>query len=86
MKRKWLKLAIAGLLASATIISPFASNSVVKVSAKEDSSSNYNYAKALQLSLYFYDAEMCGKQDGRLSYRGDCQICRILLLKHTKMS
>jgi len=74
MKRKWLKLAIVGLLTSATIISPFASNSVVKVSAKEDSSSNYNYAKALQLSLYFYDAEMCGEQDGRLSYRGNCHM------------
>ncbi|HEY8464445.1 MAG TPA: glycoside hydrolase family 9 protein [Bacillota bacterium] len=34
----------------------------------------YNYAEALQKSLYFYDAEKCGKgiSGGRLEWRGDC--------------
>ncbi|OOM77149.1 endoglucanase 1 precursor [Clostridium puniceum] len=35
-----------------------------------------NYAKALQLSLYFYDANQCGNVSGtnRLTYRGDCHL------------
>lgn len=35
-----------------------------------------NYAKALQLSLYFYDANQCGNISGsnRLTYRGDCHL------------
>ena len=34
----------------------------------------YNYAKALQLSMYFYDANKCGPgvSEGELSWRGDC--------------
>ncbi|HHX55643.1 MAG TPA: hypothetical protein GX705_04775 [Clostridiales bacterium] len=34
----------------------------------------YNYAKALQLSMYFYDANKCGSvaSDSKLSWRGDC--------------
>lgn len=37
----------------------------------------YNYAKLLQESLYFYDANMCGDQvneHGGLSWRGDCHL------------
>lgn len=36
----------------------------------------YNYAKALQLSLHFYDAEKCGRgiTGGRLEWRGDCHL------------
>lgn len=45
-----------------------------------DSSTNkeldveYNYAKVLQESLYFYDANMCGNLEGKcaLSWRGNC--------------
>ena len=36
---------------------------------------HYNYAKLLQYSLYFYDANMCGKEvssKGLLSWRGNC--------------
>lgn len=34
----------------------------------------YNYAKAFQLSMYFYDANKCGPgvDGGKLSWRGDC--------------
>ena len=35
----------------------------------------YNFAKLLQESLYFYDANMCGNEvdeNGALSWRGDC--------------
>jgi hypothetical protein len=36
----------------------------------------YNFAKALQLSLYFYDANKCGPgiTGGRLEWRGDCHV------------
>ncbi|MGD8401191.1 MAG: glycoside hydrolase family 9 protein [Bacillota bacterium] len=37
---------------------------------------NYNFAEALQKSLYFYDAEKCGPgiTGGRLEWRGDCHV------------
>ena len=33
-----------------------------------------NFAKALQLSLYFYDANKCGETSGRLEWRDDCHL------------
>ena len=36
-----------------------------------------NWAKLLQYTLYFYDANMCGtdvKENNRLSWRGDCHV------------
>ena len=41
----------------------------------KDSGLDVDYARALQYSLYFYDANMCGdtaERDSRLSWRGDC--------------
>ena len=41
----------------------------------EDSGVEIDYARALQYSIYFYDANMCGTEVGentRLSYRDDC--------------
>ena len=35
----------------------------------------YNYAKALQYSIYFYDGNMCGtevNENDRYQWRGDC--------------
>ena len=40
-----------------------------------DSGLDIDYARALQYSLYFYDANMCGcgvSENSRLSWRGDC--------------
>lgn len=40
-----------------------------------DSGLDYDYARALQYSIYFYDANMCGTEvdeNNRLSWRGDC--------------
>nr|MDE5966539.1 glycoside hydrolase family 9 protein [Lachnospiraceae bacterium] len=48
-----------------------------------DTSQNYNFAKLLQLSLYFYDANMCGDKVSETSlfskelyngWRGDCHV------------
>lgn len=47
-------------------------SSLTSVSAAEDYE---NFAKALQYSIYFYDANMCGTDVGentRFSWRGDC--------------
>ena len=40
------------------------------------SETEVNFAKALQLSLYFYDANKCGDgiTDGNLEWRGDCHV------------
>ncbi len=41
----------------------------------KDSGLDYDYARALQYSIYFYDANMCGtgvEDNNRLSWRGNC--------------
>ena len=46
-------------------------------SAEETTNSvDSNFAKALQMSLYFYDANKCGYgiTDGNLEWRGDCHV------------
>lgn len=51
---------------------------------------NYNYfnfAEALQKSIYFYDAEKCGVANGRLEWRGDCHLGDSkILLEDTSLS
>ncbi len=76
MRHKWLTKGLASLMAL-TMVAAISPAPAVKISAAENekiekSDSDYNYAKAFQESLYFYDANMCGEQDGRLSYRGEC--------------
>ncbi|MDE6092991.1 MAG: glycoside hydrolase family 9 protein [Ruminococcus sp.] len=56
-------------MAVSAIAAPF---SAVVMNA---SAANDNYARLLQYSLYFYDANMCGKQAGEtsaLTWRGNC--------------
>ena len=45
-----------------------------------------NFAKALQLSMYFYDANKCGETSGRLEWRGDCHMedAKVPLIPMTK--
>ena len=73
MHSKWLKRSFAGILACTMVLTPIPAKTIVSA-ATEESESSFNYAQAFQKSLYFYDANMCGKQDGRLSYRGDCHM------------
>lgn len=49
-------------------------SSVTDTSTNKDLDVEYNYAKLLQESLYFYDANMCGNLEGTcgLSWRGNC--------------
>lgn len=78
MKRFRLQKSIAKRIASTLLILTMAiptliQNSGEKVAQAEES---YNYAKALQLSMYFYDANKCGDgiEGGQLSWRGDCHL------------
>ncbi len=55
-----------------TAVAVTSSLSPFKVSAAEDYE---NFAKALQYSMYFYDANMCGNdvdENTQLNWRGDC--------------
>ena len=55
--KKGLSIALAGVLAVSTI-------SVSSYETQAAEVGEYNYAKLLQESLYFYDANMCGKDVG----------------------
>lgn len=65
---KRFKAAIAGIaVLSGALFSPFSET----VSAETE----VNFAKALQYSIYFYDANMCGtgvSENNSYSWRGDC--------------
>ena len=74
IKSKLLKkvciLATSAVLASSTCSSTLLATAVTD----EYDDVEVNFAKALQLSLYFYDANKCGSgiTDGNLEWRGDC--------------
>lgn len=47
----------------------------IKESLANDSGIDYDFARALQYSIYFYDANMCGTEvdeNNRYTWRGDC--------------
>ncbi|SES85518.1 glycoside hydrolase family 9 protein [[Clostridium] polysaccharolyticum] len=80
MKHRWLKRGLATMMAltMAVVIAPMPNQSIsvkaVQGQTEENKDTGYNYAKAFQLSMYFYDANMCGPQDGRLDYRYECHM------------
>ena len=71
IKFKRLKSAIiSSAVAVSTLVSPIAT---VTPSLSASAADGDNYAKLLQYSLYFYDANMCGdNSDCALSWRGNC--------------
>ena len=66
-----LKKTFTGLVSTAVIS---ASMTAVTAVPTVSASSDPNYAEALALSLYFFDANACGSgiTDGPLTWRGDC--------------
>ncbi len=76
LKNKILKVksaVISGLVAVTALAAPLSSAAPNSLSAEAASSDNY--AKLLQYSLYFYDANMCGTQVSektQLTWRSDC--------------
>ncbi|MBQ9110665.1 MAG: glycoside hydrolase family 9 protein [Oscillospiraceae bacterium] len=65
------------LLASVMCAAMLTGTAAVQFSAEPDvtaSAADYNYAEALELSLYFFDANQCGSEvdDNCLTWRGNC--------------
>ena len=63
---------LSGMIAVGSVAGSFAA---VAPSLNASAASTDNYAKLLQYSLYFYDANMCGKNVGErsaLTWRDDC--------------
>ncbi|HAP78998.1 MAG TPA: hypothetical protein DCQ78_02230 [Ruminococcus sp.] len=70
-----MKSAFVGSLVALASISVPLSTAVSNTSMLTASAVNDNYAKLLQYSLYFYDANMCGSDvnsDSQLSWRSNC--------------
>lgn len=78
MSRKKLRKKISKSILSMTLVLGLVTPSTCRAdlvqAAQKDEA--YNYAKALQLSMYFYDANQCGEgiDGGALSWRGDCHL------------
>lgn len=77
-KKRFLKSLVSTGLCASVMLSSLgmipASAAVESASASADNEAEINFAKALQLSLYFYDANKCGSgiTGGNLEWRGDC--------------
>ena len=70
---KLKSIIVSGAMAVTSIAAPFTASIAPSLSANAADSDNY--AKLLQYSLYFYDANMCGKNvdtTSRLTWRGNC--------------
>ena len=74
MKFKKLKsMLVSSAVALSSLAAPF--TAVVSPSLSANAADSDNYAKLLQYSLYFYDANMCGNEvetNSRLTWRGNC--------------
>lgn len=70
---KFKSVILSGMIAAASVAGSFASVAAPSLSASAAGSDDY--AKLLQYSLYFYDANMCGDKVGEtsaLTWRDDC--------------
>ena len=66
--KKGISIALTGVMAVSMLC-------VSKINTEAAEVGEYNYAKLLQESLYFYDANMCGSDVGErsaFSWRDDC--------------
>ncbi|MDD6279076.1 MAG: glycoside hydrolase family 9 protein [Oscillospiraceae bacterium] len=63
----------AGVISSS--VTGFVSANELETSLANDSGLDYDFARALQYSIYFYDANMCGtdvEANNRYTWRGNC--------------
>jgi hypothetical protein len=63
---------VSGILAVSAIATPIPA---ISPSLEAEAAGSDNYAKLLQYSLYFYDANMCGKEvdsKSAITWRGNC--------------
>ncbi|MBR1824387.1 MAG: glycoside hydrolase family 9 protein [Ruminococcus sp.] len=71
--RKLKSMLVSSAVALSSLAAPF--TAAVSPSLTANAADGDNYAKLLQYSLYFYDANMCGDQvetNSRLTWRGNC--------------
>lgn len=70
------KICQKALALTASAVFCLSSVSVYSSAEETTSAVDSNFAKALQMSLYFYDANKCGYgiTDGNLEWRGDCHV------------
>ncbi|MCI6560353.1 MAG: glycoside hydrolase family 9 protein [Oscillospiraceae bacterium] len=74
-KRLFAAVCAAAMISTTAAALPTDSIAESEAPAMEDSGLDYDYARALQYSIYFYDANMCGtdvSENNQLSWRGDC--------------
>jgi hypothetical protein len=70
--KKLTSMIVGSVLAAASAASSF---SAVAPSLNANAADNDNYARLLQYSLYFYDANMCGDTSkGGMSWRSNCHM------------
>ncbi len=78
MKRKSLRKSYAKCIVSMALILGLTIPSIHRTDLVQaaQAAETFNYAKAFQLSMYFYDANKCGEgiEGGALSWRGDCHL------------
>lgn len=69
--KKIMSIALCG-----SILMPASSGFAASAADTDSSDVEINFAKALQMSLYFYDANKCGDgiTGGNLEWRGDCHV------------
>lgn len=77
MKKNFNRLksvAVSGAMALTVLAAPF--STAVSPSLSASAADNDNYARLLQYSLYFYDANMCGECAGKtgMSWRSNCHM------------
>ncbi len=73
--RKIKTAVISGVMAITAVAAPISAAPAAVTTLTAHAADSDNYAKLLQYSLYFYDANMCGTQvseTSQLTWRGDC--------------
>lgn len=76
MKKMHYLKKITSALTCCTLFLPVISSGLAASAENTNSDIEVNFAKALQMSLYFYDANKCGDgiTGGNLEWRGDCHV------------
>lgn len=72
--KKYAFRIVAILMLILILFGVFSNLSMGSTNNLKSNANEYNYAEALQLALYFYDANKCGTgiENGALTWRGDC--------------
>ena len=75
--RRLSSIAAAAVTAFTAVSSAMPANAAATPDVADYYETENNWAKLLQYTLYFYDANMCGtgvSENNRLSWRGDCHV------------